>query len=134
MYSKYLTIRNDEAERHRQQNPDDCRPLLAGLRGANGERHRQTAADEHGGVERAEHDVELAAGFGPRHRIPDAVQHVGEEEPAEEQHFGDEEQPHPQRGRLVLLLQRVEVVLEIVVMGSVRAVRTGVRGDCVRQL
>jgi hypothetical protein len=34
----------------------------------------------------------------------------------------------------VLLLQRVEVVLEIVVMGGVRAVRLGMRGDGVRQL
>jgi hypothetical protein len=34
----------------------------------------------------------------------------------------------------VLLLQRVEMVLEVVMMGGVRAVRIGVRGDGVRQL
>jgi hypothetical protein len=33
-----------------------------------------------------------------------------------------------------LLLQRVEVMLEIGMMGGVRSVRTGVRGDGVRQL
>ena len=66
--------------------------------------------------------------------IPDAVEHVGQEQAAEEQHLGDEEQPHPERRRFVLLLQRVEVVLEIVDDGRVRAVRTGVRGDGVRQL
>ena len=129
-----LDDQEHEPERHREQDPDDCRALLAGLRGANGERHRQAAADEHGGVERAEDDVELAAGFGPRHGIPDAIERVGEEQPAEEQHFGDEEQPHPQRRRFVLLLQRIEVMLEIAVMGGVRAVRIGVRGDGVRQL
>ena len=117
-----LDDQEHEAERHREENPDDCRPLLAGLRGTNRERHRQAAADEHGGVERTEDDVQLAAGLGPRHRVPDAVEHVGEEESAEEQHFGDEEQPHPERCRLVLLLQRVEVMLEIAVMSSVRAV------------
>ena len=65
--------------------------------------------------------------------IPDAIEHIGEKQPAEEQHFRDEEQPHAERGRFVLLLQRVEVVLEIAVMG-VRAVGIGVRGKCVRQL
>ena len=103
-----------------------CSP---GLRGSHRKRHGQTAADQHGGVEGPEHDVELAASLGPRNRIPDAVQHVGEEQSAEEQHFGDEEQPHPQRRRFVLLIQRVEVMLEISVMSGVRAVRTRVRSD-----
>ena len=89
-----LDDQEHEAERHREKNPDDCRPLFAGLRGTNRERHRQAAADEHGGVERAEDDVQLAAGLGPCHRVPDAVERVGEEQSAEEQHFGDEEQPH----------------------------------------
>ena len=57
---------------------------------------------------------------------------VGEEQAAEEKHLGDEEQPHPERRRFVLLLQRVEVMLEIGMM----AVRmTAGRNRCrVRQL
>ncbi len=110
------------------EDPDDGGTLLAGLRGADGKCHGQAAADEHGRVERSEDDVELEAGFGPRRGIPDAIEHVGEKQPAEEQHFGDEEQPHPERRRFVLLLQRVEMMLEIAVMGGVRAVRAGVRG------
>ena len=134
MYSKYLDDQEDEPERHREKDPDHRRALLPGLRGSHRKCHGQTAADQHGGVKGAEHDVEFAAGLCPRNWIPDAVEHVGEEQPAEEQDFGDEEQPHPQRGRLVLLIQRVEVMLEIRVMGGVRAVRTRVRGEGVRQL
>ena len=54
-------------------------------------------------------------------RIPDAVQHVGDEQAAEEHHFRDEKEPHPERGGLVLLLQRLELVLERRMMGVRRA-------------
>ena len=57
--------------------------------------------------------------------IPDAVEHVGQEQTAEEEHLGDEEQPHPERRGLVLLLQRDEMVLEIRMM----TVRVRVAGN-----
>ena len=41
-----------------------------------------------------------------------AIDDVGHEQAAEEQHFGDQEHPHPERGRLALLLEVVEVVRE----------------------
>ena len=45
-----------------------CFPVCAALT----KRHGQTAADQHGGVEGPEHDVEFAASLCPRNRIPDA--------------------------------------------------------------
>jgi hypothetical protein len=45
-------------------------------------------------------------------RVPAPVDHVGREQPAEEQHFGDQEHPHAERGRLALLGEAVEVVRE----------------------
>ena len=70
----------------------------------------------------AEREVQLVAAFGPRLRIPDAVEHVGQEQAAEEHDFGDEEQPHAERGGFVLLPQRIEVVLQVRMVMGVRAV------------
>ena len=52
-------------------------------------------------------------GFGVH--VP--VDHVGGEQAAEEHDLGDQEQPHPERGGLLLLLHRVEL------MGRVRGMR-----------
>ena len=41
-----------------------------------------------------------------------AVDRVGREQAAEEQHLGDEEHPHAERRRLALLLEVVELVRE----------------------
>jgi hypothetical protein len=102
-----------KAEGHRQEQPHDGLFAEAGLRGTHGKRHRETAADQDDRVGAAQDDVQLQAGFRPGSRIPDAIEHVGEEEPAEEHDLGDEEQPHAERGRLVLLAQRIEVMLQI---------------------
>src|SRR5438445_744720 len=50
-----------QAERDGEQQPPDGRALLAGLRRANPQRHRQAASDEHDGVEAAKVDIELFA-------------------------------------------------------------------------
>ena len=92
----------------------------------NGERHRQAAADEHRGVEGPERDVELVAGRRERVGIPEAVDRVDGEQPAEEQDFGEQEHPHPERRRFLLLVEVVEVVGERRMMRRVRA-------SCVRQ-
>jgi hypothetical protein len=119
-----------QTERHRQEQPTNSRPLRPGLGGANRQRHRQAAADEYDGVEAAQVDVELLAPFGPRGRIPDAIERVGEQQATEEHDLGDEEQPHPERRCLVLLIQILEMMLERRVMMVV-----AVRGDgSVRQL
>ena len=49
-----------------------------------------------------------------------AVDGVGREQAAEEQHFGDQEHPHAERRRLVLLLEVVELVRERRVMRVAR--------------
>ena len=100
-----------QTEQHRQNQPDDRLLPKARLRPSNRKRHRQAAPNEHDGVDSAEREVQLVAAFGPRFRVPHAVEHVGEEQASEEQHLGDQKQPHPERGCLMLLIQRVEVVL-----------------------
>ena len=117
-----------------EQQPADRRLLRAGLRRPHRQRHRQAAADQDDGVDAAEQDVELEAAFGPRLRIPHAIEQVGHEQAAEEHDLGDEEDPHAERGRFVLLLQRLEVVLQRRMMRVHVPVRIGVRGDPVRQL
>ena len=77
----------------------------------------------------AEADVELEAAFRPRLRVPDAVQQVGHEQAAEEHDLGDEEDPHAQRGRFLLLLQRLEVVLQRRMMAC-RAEAVAEAGAC----
>ena len=116
-----------------QKQPDHRGPAQAGLRAADRQRHRQAAADQHDGVDRAQREVQLVAALGPRLRVPDAIQHVGQEEAAEEHDLGDQEQPHAERGSLVLLPQRVEVMLERRMVVRVRPV-IAVGGDCLSQL
>jgi hypothetical protein len=87
-------------------------------------------------LQAAQLDVQLGAALGPCRRIPDPVQHVGRQEAAEEHDLLDDEDPHAERGRFLLLLQRLEVMLEVRMMRGVPvavAVGLGVRGKCVRQ-
>jgi hypothetical protein len=114
----------------------DERLLLAGLCRAHRERHRQAAADQHDGVQAAQLDVELGAALGPCRRIPDPVQHVGRQEAAEEHDLLDDEDPHAKRGCFLLLLQRLEVMLEVGIVRDVPvavAMGLGMRDECVRQ-
>ena len=53
--------------------------------------------------------------------IPAAVDRVGHEQAAEEQHLGDQEHPHAERRRLLLLLEVVEVMRERRMMRGMRA-------------
>ncbi len=61
---------------HRHDQESDQLPAVAGLRRVHGQRHRQTAGDEDGGVDGAERDVQFVAGEGKRLRIPGAVNRV----------------------------------------------------------
>ena len=138
-----LDHQKGQPERDRQQQPSHGRLLLTGLRGPHPERHRQAAADQDDRVETAEHDVELETAFRPGLRVPHAIQQIRHQQAAEEHHLGDKEDPHAERGRLVLLIQRLKVMLERRVMRvrvACRAeaggggVRIGVCRDTVRQL
>jgi hypothetical protein len=56
--------------------------------------------------------VQGAAGDGEDVRIGPAVHRVGQEHAAEEHHFGDEEDPHPQRGGVLLLRGGIELLAQ----------------------
>src|SRR5262245_21883970 len=123
-----------QSEHHGAKEVPDRSLLRSGLRRADGHGHRETAADEHYRVEAAEPDVELEAAFRPGMRVPDAINQVCRQEPAEEHDFGDEKEPHSEGGGLELLLHRLEVVLVRRMMRVAAAVRVGVSGNPVRQL
>jgi hypothetical protein len=70
---------------------------LAGthLRGVDGQRHRETAADQHGRVDAAHGNVELVARRDEGGGVQAAINDVSREHPTEKHDFGDQEQPHP---------------------------------------
>ena len=111
-YSITFTPRNTAPRTIVRISQFDRRGALVGLRASHRHRHRQRAADQHGGVEAAPEQVERSARFRERVEVPDAVDHVGHEQPAEEQDFGEQEHPHPEDGSLLLLRHRVEVMLQ----------------------
>ena len=100
------------AQDHRRHEEHISTPALAGLRGVDRQRHRQAAGDEHRRVDGPEHDVERVARRGERVRIPAAIDGSSREQAAEEQHLGDQEHPHPERRRFLLLGEVVEVMRE----------------------
>ncbi len=67
------------------------------LRGADCENYGQTAADQHRGVDRPQRDIERTACSGEFRVIPEAVDEIGAEHPAEEHDLGRQKQPHAQR-------------------------------------
>ena len=69
---------------------------LAQLGGAYCHHHGQAAADEYGGVDRAQSDVERVAGGGEVGEVPETVDEIGAEHAAEEHDFGRQKQPHAQ--------------------------------------
>ena len=100
----------DRAEEHGGYEEKDqvIAPLF--LRRVNGERHGETAADEHGRVESAERDVQMVAagGKGLGESVP--VHGVAGEEAPEEHDLGDEKGPHPETRGFGLLIEVVELV------------------------
>ncbi len=80
------------------------------LGGAHRQRHGQAAANQHGGVDGADGDVQHVASRLETGQVEVAIDGVAREEPAEEHHLGGEENPHAEAGGLVLLLQVLELV------------------------
>ena len=122
-----LTPRKTSAEHHRQDQPVDRRLALVGLRRADAERHRQRAADQDDGVERAPEERDRRARGDERVVIPRPVEHVGHEQATEEQDFGEQEGPHAEDGSLLLLPHRLELMLQRRMVRGVPGGR-GVRG------
>jgi hypothetical protein len=77
-----------------------------------GQRHEQTADQQHQGVDAADHPVELFAALLDGHGVLVVIDSHAQEQGAEEHHLGGQEDPHPQRGALVLLVEVLEVLLE----------------------
>jgi hypothetical protein len=72
----------------------------------------QRAADQDHGVERTEVLVEEKVAEDEDLGVVGAVDRVGDEEPTEEQDLGRQKDPHPELGRLVLLVGIFEVVID----------------------
>ena len=115
-----LDAEEHAAEDHRQRDENHDPLARVQLRRVHRERHRQAAADEHGGVDGSERDVEVMARGRERCGIPHPVDRVDDEQRAEEQNFGQQKHPHPERRGLLLLVEVVEVVRERRMMRRVR--------------
>ena len=65
-----------------------------------GDRHgrQQAAGEENHSVDRAEDHVQFLAAGGKLVGVAGQIDRVEEEKPAEEDQFGEEEQPHAERG------------------------------------
>ena len=85
-------------------------------RGVHRQRHRQTAADQHGRIGRADQKIGIVAGRRERRRIGLPVHEIGQEQAAEEHDFGDQKNPHPDRRGVLLLLRIFEMVLDVSVV------------------
>jgi hypothetical protein len=99
----------------------------------NRQRHRQAAAEQHEGVDRAKQLDQVRASFGERFGVLESVEQIRKEQPAEEQDFLGEERPHPQLDGVVLLLDVVEMMCNqpAAVSGAVIFRGHRIRGDVV---
>src|SRR5439155_19084456 len=74
------------------------------------QRHGQAAANQNGGIEGAQEDIEmLAPRYKPR-RIGGAIHRIPHEQPTKEHDLGQEKGPHPEAGGLMLLCQVVKLM------------------------
>jgi hypothetical protein len=85
---------------------------LTQLSTPHGPGHGQAAEEQHDGVDRSERLVQVQVSLGKHLGVPSPVDRIGHKQPAEEQDFRDQEQPHPQLARIELLPRRFEVVSE----------------------
>ena len=83
-----------------------------GAREIDGQRHGESAQEEHGGVEAAEIPFLVPAGFRERLPVGEAINHVAGEHAAEEEHFGGEEDPHAEQGARALVRRFLEGEVE----------------------
>src|SRR6266478_6182480 len=115
-----LDAKKDGAKTKRgdQENTDQF--LLPDLRGPDGHGHGQTAHNQHNGVAGAQHDVKGIAANAKSGAECMAVYGVGQKEAAEEQDFGDQEDPHAERSGFLLLLEGLKLSVQL--SGAMHAV------------
>ena len=101
---------------HRDQNQLAGEFVLSQLSSANGPRHRQTAEQQHDRVETTEDLVEEPRGIHENFRVVVPVQGVSHKQTAEEQDFGDQENPNTEFSGIKLLFRRIEVVRDELTM------------------
>ena len=80
--------------------------------------HGETAADQHGGISRADQEVGLVAGGSECRRISLAVDKIGQKQAAEKHDFGEQKHPHADSRSVFLLLGVFEMMLEPVGVGG----------------
>jgi len=102
--------RAPEQDGEHEEHRDAALPPHRG--GIDGHGHGEAAADENQGVREADLPGQVVAGRRERVVVERAVDGVGREEAAEEQDLRDQEDPHAERARLLLLLEVGEVVRE----------------------
>src|SRR5918993_2287901 len=91
-----LDSEEHQAEQQRRTEIPENLPLFPLVRRVHGQRHGERRRDQHGRVDAAENQVELAAGGRVPRIEPEAVNHVGGEHPAKEHDLLGDEHPHPQ--------------------------------------
>ena len=107
----YLTPKKAQPENDRGDEPPRNRVATSiGLRGADSQRHGQTAGDQHDGVEGAPADAEEVRASGKGFNIFVAIHGIGTEQPPKNRISWDDERPHAETGGFVLLLRRLELV------------------------
>ncbi len=100
-----------ESKRGDQENGDEA--LFSDLGGPDGHGHGQTAHNQHDGVAGTELDIQRVAADAEGGAERAAVDGVSEEHAAEEQDFGDQENPHAERGGFLLLFERLKMSVQI---------------------
>src|SRR5690348_11249943 len=99
-------------ERSNKQQRNGSAAAFANLRRANRHGHGEAADNEHESVYRAPLHFNQMAALREASEVKFAVDRVGGEKAAEEQHFGDEKNPHAQLARALLRGQIREVLFE----------------------
>ena len=101
-----------EREQDGEREADHGSATLIGAGEVDGERDREAGSDQHDRVHRARGEVQVAAALRERQGELEAIHGVAGKQTGEEEDLGGEEEPHPQPHRLVLPLQRGEVMRE----------------------
>lgn len=117
-----LVHHEHEAEHEGQHQEGEDVVLLAELGRPDGEGHGDAAGDQGDGVQAAQKDVQVLAADDERVVVFAAIYRIAQEEPAEEHHFRQQEEPHPQVRGIVLLVHVVELVTHVMGMVCVHVV------------
>src|SRR5258708_22684859 len=102
---------SSETKRSDQENADEA--LFSDLGGPDCHGHGQTAENEYDRVSSAQFNIECVTADTEGGAERAAVDGVGQEQAAEEQDFGDQENPHAERGGFLLLSERLKMSVQI---------------------